>query len=110
MPKFLLVFRGGDATPEMRKSHMEEWQAFHQGLKDERKFEFGWPYGEERKKVQGPENHVSSIMDGSGGFMVVNVESFNVALDVARSAPHQHNGGYTEVYSLAEMSPEPQIV
>ncbi|OGM69041.1 hypothetical protein A3I55_03760, partial [Candidatus Woesebacteria bacterium RIFCSPLOWO2_02_FULL_42_10] len=106
--KFLLVFKGGDPTPETKVTHMEEWKTWIQGLTNEGKYESGMPFAEEQKKVQGPENHVSSIIDGAGGYMVVNLDSFNEALDIARSAPHQHNGGYTEVYSLMEADSKPQ--
>lgn len=100
MAKYTLLFKGGYAKPEEEEAHNKEWGVWMGGLGE--KAVDGLPFGNGKKTVKGPENHVTNGGEYTG-YIIVNADSIDDAVEIAKSAPHQKLGGTTEVYETMEM-------
>jgi len=101
MAKFVLVFNGGAPAESEMEEHKKEWGAWIQGLGD--KYDSGLPFGDDKKSVKGPDGSVSDYSGDSSGYMVIDADSIDDAVDTAKDAPHQKNGGSTDVFSTVDM-------
>jgi hypothetical protein len=115
MPKFMLVYRSkpyaaSEVSPEAMQESMKLWNAWiGEG------FAQGWmvdpgdallPGGKivnvKKKVSDGPFAEAKEIV---GGYSVVNVDSYDVAVEKAKSCPHLMDDSATiEVRQLAELS------
>ena len=98
MSKFVLIFSGGYPKPEDQVAHMKEWEVWNNKLVDGGVVDSGFPFGRDNKVVTGPENTVSDYKGYSTGYMVVNADSMDDAIAIAKDAPHQKLGGRTKVF------------
>ncbi|MCP5074545.1 MAG: hypothetical protein GY947_14810 [Rhodobacteraceae bacterium] len=93
MPKFGLIYRGGKPfeTPEEGKAHMENWRAWAEGLGSAYVYP-GMPFSSA--------NIVNSdgVTEGSGdvpmtGISVIEAETMDDAIKMAKACPHIKIGG-----------------
>ncbi len=113
MTKFLYLFRGGHGvmdklSNEEKQAHMQQWQTWMQGLAQEGKLVDGLPLGGEGKVV---EKRGSVISDGPyaegkeivGGYLIVNAENLDGAVDISKGCPIFEYGGNIEVREILSM-------
>lgn len=113
MAKFLYLFRGGDenmatASPEETQEHMQKWGVWMQGLAQQGKLIDGLPLTKSGKVVEkaGEVIHDGPFTEGTeivGGYMLINADSFDEALEVSKGCPIYENGGTTEVREIMNM-------
>lgn len=104
MPKFLFAYHGGHQfeTKEEGMVHMAKWQAWSAGLGDA-VVDPGMP-------VSGSKTVSSDgITDGGGsnplsGITIVQADTIEAALEMAKSCPHVTIGGTIEVAQAMDMS------
>ena len=114
MAKYLYLFRGGEAnmaelSPEETQEHMQKWGAWMQGLAENGKLIDGLPLNKSGKVVEkagelihdGPYTEVAEMV---GGYMLINAESFEEALETSNGCPIYENGGSTEVREIMSMN------
>jgi hypothetical protein len=103
MQKFLLAYHGGKKFDSMEegRAHMGKWQSWMQSLGDA-VVDPGMPVG--------PSKTVSSsgVADDGGsnplsGMTVLQAETMEQALEMAKSCPHVDNGGTIEVAQAVNM-------
>lgn len=103
MQKFLFAYHGGKnfETKEEGKAHMENWMAWMGGLKDA-VVDPGLPVG--------PSKTVSAdgVTDDGGsnplsGITIVQAETIEQAIEMAKSCPHVSIGGTIEVAPAMNM-------
>lgn len=113
MSKFLYLFRGGDAamaelSPEARQEHMQKWGAWMQGLAQEGKLVDGLPLERGGKIVEqgGDVIHDGPFAEGAemvGGYLIVNAENLDAAVEISKGCPIYEAGGSTEVRGISSM-------
>lgn len=103
MQKFLLAYHGGKRfeTKEEGLAHMDNWRAWMAGLGDA-VVDRGAPVG--MSKTVGPDG----VTDDGGpnplsGITIVQAETIEGALDMARACPHVAIGGTIEVAPILDM-------
>lgn len=103
MPKFVFAYHGGPGsmTPEQGKAHMEKWKAWMDGLGDA-VVDRGVPVGKS-KTVS-----ASGVADDGGsnplsGVSLVEAESIEAAIEMAKPSPHIEAGGTIEVAQAMDM-------
>ena len=113
MTKYLYLFRGGDdkmaeASPEELQAHMQKWGVWMQGLAEQGKLIDGLPLNKGGKVVKqsGELIHDGPYTEGAeivGGYMMVNADSFEDAVEISKGCPIYENGGSTEVREIMNM-------
>ncbi len=103
MPNYIIAYHGGakPETPEEGTKHMARWKAWVDGL-DDAVVNPGTPLGKSRiVSTDGVSN------DGGpnpmSGFSVVNADSINAAIEMAKACPFLDTGGTLEVAEMKEM-------
>lgn len=105
MKKYLYVFRGGDAgyenqSPEQMQAHMQRWGEWMAKVKAE-----GYPLQQDGKVV-GPGGKI--VTDGPftegkeivGGYVHLDAESLDHAVELSKDCPIFEFGGTTEVREI----------
>ena len=105
MKKYLYVFRGGDEgfenqSPEEMQSHMQRWGEWMAKVNAE-----GYPLQAEGKVVgkggaivtDGPFTEGKEIV---GGYVVLEAENFDSAVELSKDCPIFEFGGTTEVREI----------
>ena len=97
MTKFVFAYHGGpkSMTPEEGKAHMGKWMAWMESLGDA-VVDRGLPVG--KSKTVGP----GGVTDDGGsnplsGFTIVQADSIDAAVEMAKQSPHVDAGGTIEV-------------
>lgn len=113
MAKYLYLFRGGDenmatASPEETQKHMQKWGAWMQGLAQNGKLVDGLPLSKPGKVVEKSGNviHDGPFAEGTevvGGYMIVNADSLEEAVNISKGCPIYENEGTTEVREIMNM-------
>ncbi len=113
MAKYLYLFRGGDdnmaaLSPEESQEHMQKWGAWMQGLAEKGKLVDGLPLNKSGKVVEqaGEIIHDGPYTEGAemvGGYLIVNAETFDEALEISKGCPIYESGGSTEVREIMNM-------
>lgn len=103
MQKFLLAYHGGKKfeTKEDGMAHMEEWKAWMGGLGDAI-VDPGMPVGASKTVSQ------DGVTDDGGsnplsGITVVQADTIEQALEMAKACPHVSMGGTIEVAPTIDM-------
>lgn len=103
MPKFLLAYHGAPQfkSPEDGAKHMEQWKAWSSGLGDA-VVDPGMPVGES-KTVS-----ANGVPDDGGsnplsGITIVQADTIEAALGMAKACPHVSAGGTIEVAQALDM-------
>lgn len=111
MAKYLYLFRGGDVednSPEAMQAHMQKWGVWMQGLAKEGKLVDGYPLQAEGAVVEkyATVQHDGPFAEGAeivGGYIIVNADSLQDAVDLSKECPIYENGGTTEVREIMAM-------
>ena len=95
MKKFVLLYRGGDVPQDKMEELMNDWNEFIHQLGDAQKS--GLPFaGGKVVSANGVEDY-KSHKDDVSGFSLIEVESEEVALKIAKMAPNVKHGGAVEL-------------
>ena len=113
MTKFMYLFRGGDArmaemSSEESQAHMEKWKSWMGGLAQSGNLIDGLPLAREGKQVR---NGGALVTDGPyaegkeivGGYLIVNAENLDQAVEISKGCPIFENDGQVEVRELLSM-------
>jgi len=113
MNKYLYLFRGGDArmaelSPEQMQEHMQKWGAWMQELSEKNVLIDGLPLSKEGKRVKeagkvildGPYTEGAEVV---GGYLMVNAESLDHAVEISKGCPIFENDGEIEVRETMDM-------
>jgi hypothetical protein len=103
----MLIFRGGavsrdDVSPSVIQAHLEKWYAWSDELTRHGRNNVGTPLGNAGKAVRGHEQLVTDgpyaeSKDLVTGAMIVDADSLDDAVEVARGCPTYEFGGSVEV-------------
>ena len=109
MKKFMLLFVGFELQPEDRSTltqdYMKGWVEWIAGLARRGIVESGSPFewrGKIVKKESATDLHLHQ--EDIGGYMKINAESLDEAIEIARQAPHMALGGTTIVRPCMEVN------
>ena len=110
MEKFAFLFHGGRGaeSPEVMQSRMQQWFAWVEQLRKEGKYVAGEPLHEGGRKVTGSAKIVTDgpfteAKDIIGGFIIVNADNYNEAVEMANDYPDYNNGGTVEIRQVMKM-------
>lgn len=115
---YLLLFRGTDwhlrLSPEEIQQTMDQWTAWFDGLTREGKLVSGRPLENDGKVVSGASRLVadgpfSEAKEAIGGFFLLNVETIDEAVAIARNCPALAHGLTVEVRPVAPMCPAERL-
>jgi hypothetical protein len=113
--KYILLFRGNDwhkgLSPEEMQQVANQWMAWFKGLTEQGKAIAGNPLEGEGKIVSGKNGRV--VADGPfaeskeaiGGYFLLQVETFDEAVAIAKNCPGLGYGVKVEVRPVAEQCP-----
>jgi hypothetical protein len=113
--EYLLLFRGTDwhknLSPEEIQNVMSQWKGWYDRLSQAGKVKGGHPLEREGKLVSGRKGRV--VADGPfaeskeaiGGYFLLQVDSFEEALAIAKECPSLEYGTTVEVRPVAEICP-----
>src|ERR671926_834056 len=103
----MLIFRGGavsrdDVSPSVLQAHLEKWYAWSDELARQGRRNVGTPLDSPGKSVRGRERVVSDgpyaeSKDLVTGAMIIDADSLDDAVEVARQCPTFEFGGSVEV-------------
>ena len=109
--KFMLLFAGGDPSltisapqSEAKQNQMKRWGDWMMGLAKKGVLESGCPFQESGKVVSregAAEFHKSK--DDFSGYVILNVPSEQIVVEIAGTAPHIVFGGTVVVRPCAEI-------
>jgi len=117
--QYLLLFRGTDwhkgLSPEEVQNVMTQWKAWFDGLSEQGKLKAGQPLEREGKTVSGKKGRV--VADGPfaeskeavGGYFLLQVETLDEAVAIAKDCPALEHGTIVEVRPIAEMCPAAEL-
>ena len=110
MEKFAFLFRGGlnSESPEVMQKHMQKWHAWVEKLRKDGTYVAGEPLLPGGKKITGANKTITDgpfteAKDIIGGFFIVNAESYNDAVAIAKDCPDYSHGGTVEVRQVMKM-------
>ncbi|MEM7041072.1 MAG: YciI family protein [Bacteroidota bacterium] len=113
MTKFMYLFRGGEAgmgelSPEESQAHMEKWKTWMGQLAQDGKLVDGLPLARGGAQVH---KRGDMVVDGPyaegkeivGGYLIVNAETLDQAVDLSKGCPIFDNDGTVEVREILSM-------
>jgi|SRR5258706_13356253 hypothetical protein len=112
--EYLLIFRGTDwhrgLSPEQIQKVMGQWKGWFDRLTAEGKLKGGQPLVNEGKIVSGKKGIVADgpfaeSKETIGGYFLLQVESLDEAVAIAKECPGLEYGAVVEVRPIAEMCP-----
>ncbi len=113
MTKYMYLFRGGDAeraasSPEEMQVHMEKWKNWMGALAGKEQLVDGLPLSREGKRVVGTDAvvHDGPFAEGKeivGGYLIVNAESIDDAVNISKGCPIFEHDGTVEVREIMNM-------
>ena len=97
-----------EASPEEKQEHMQKWGVWMQELAQKGKLVDGLPLGKLGKVVEksGEVIHDGPFAEGAevvGGYLIVNANSFDEAVELSKECPIYENNGNTEVREIMNM-------
>jgi hypothetical protein len=117
--QYLLLFRGTDwhkgLSPEEVQKVMTQWKAWFDRLSEQGKLKGGQPLEREGKTVSGKKGRV--VADGPfveskeavGGYFLLQVDTMDEAVAIARDCPGLDYGAIVEVRPVAEICPAAEL-
>ena len=104
MQKFILAYYGGNrpATQEEGAAHMQNWMSWMNGLGDA-VVDAGNPYGPAKTVSASGVSDSSNTLNGT---TLVQAETIEVAIEMAKSCPHLDLGGTIDVAVAMQMMPD----
>ena len=113
--QYLLLFRGIDwhkgLSPEQIQNVMNQWRNWFERLSQEGKVKGGHPLEADGKVVSGKKGRVvadgpfAEAKEAIGGYFMLQVETMDEALAIARECPGLDYGAIVEVRQIAEVCP-----
>ncbi len=113
MSRYMYLFRGGDArthqlNDQENASHMKEWELWMNMLSEKGALIEGMPLSREGRCVSNEGSQVSKDLHAEGGtsvggFMIVNADNFNQAVELSRGCPIFHKDGEVEIREIKPM-------
>ena len=110
MEKFAFLFRGGLVTesPQEMQSNMQKWYSWVEKLRKEGTYVAGEPLSPGGRKISGTSKTVTDgpfteAKDVIGGFFIVNANSYEEAVEMAKDCPDYGHGGTVEVRQVMKM-------
>ena len=113
--QYLLLFRGIDwhkgLSPEQIQNVMNQWRNWFERLSQEGKVKGGHPLEADGKVVSGKKGRVvadgpfAEAKEAIGGYFMLQVETMDEALAIARECPGLDYGAMVEVRQIAEVCP-----
>lgn len=103
MAKFVLIYKGGAPEKDQMEQNVKDWGEWIKDLSVKGIYKSGEPFGWTRKII----NTNNSVSDGSSenaGYSLIEVDSMDEAIEIAKTGPTQKYGGTTEVYDTMDMS------
>lgn len=114
MSKYLYLIRGGvgrrlQESPEEMQAHMQKWGVWMKGLAEKGILVDGLPLGKEGKVVTGGKKVVTDgpFAEGKeivGGYLIVNADSLNKAVEISLGCPIYEHNGILEVREIMSMN------
>jgi hypothetical protein len=112
--QYMFLARGASCdhaglSPEQMQAHMQETYAWIDGLTKKGVMTAAQPLTPERKIISGKNGSVVSdsiaaeSKEAVGGFFIVNANSMNEAVNIARTCPTFKHGGELEVRQIASL-------
>ncbi len=105
MMKFIFAYHGGKQfeSKEQGQAHMAKWMAWNEGL-GSAVVDPGWPVGPSKTVT------ADGVVDNGGsnplsGVTVIQADSMEAALEMAKACPHIDIGGSIEVAEAFQMIP-----
>ena len=105
MTKFMCICVGGDVPDEKREQNNQEWAAFMASVDETGKMVDGAPFGPS-KTLTAPDTARDfdwATDSDTSGYWIVEVETIDEAIALAKDAPHFKYGGTIEVRELISM-------
>jgi hypothetical protein len=113
MEKFLYLFKGGiettqNASPEAMQGHLQKWMQWMQKLAQDGTFISGEPLEPSGKKVSGigkivTDGPFAETKELVGGYMMVNANDINHAVEISKGCPVLEVGGHVEIRPIHKM-------
>ncbi len=111
MEKFMYLFRGGmDSyqSPEQRQAHMGKWYQWMQALAQNGNFVAGEPLQGSGKQLSGTKKVITDgpfteAKEHVGGYLIVNANDMDHAVEMAKDCPIFENDGLLEVRPIQKM-------
>jgi hypothetical protein len=124
--EYLLLFRGctycqpqvgtdshKDLSPEEIQRHMAQFASWFERLKNEGNFKSGHPLERNGKIVAGrnvvTDGPFAESKEAIGGFFIIQADSFEQAVEIAKGSPCLDYGQTVEVRAIASEAAELQI-
>lgn len=114
MTKFMYLFRGGDArraeqSPEEMQAHMEVWKTWMGNLAGKGQLVDGLPLGSGGKVVVSAGDTITDgpFAEGNdivGGYLIVNANTMDEAVDISKGCPIFEHEGTVEVREIMSMN------
>jgi hypothetical protein len=111
MPKFILLFQGRaaadpDASDAQTQDYNRRWGEYMGGLARDGKLESGAPLLPSGKVLKGTDVSDLELAEfDTGGYMLLQADSIDEAVEIALRAPHVELGGGTIVRPCLELGP-----
>ena len=110
MEKFIYLFRGGTDThksAEERQAHMQKWFQWMQNLSQTGNFVGGDPLTGKGKQLSGSKKVLTDgpfteAKECVGGYVIVNANDIDHAVEMAKGCPIFENEGHLEVRPIAK--------
>ena len=102
MPKFVLMFHGGEAPEEPSPEVMDRWMAWFGDLGDSIA-DMGSPFGAAMTVASDGTATSGSGADPASGYTVIEAPSLDEAVAKAKGCPGLNSGGSVKVYEAMSM-------
>jgi hypothetical protein len=105
MKKYMLLFVGLENKPDNMDAHdyATRWQEWITELEKRGISESSLPFEWSGTVVTGGKSSELSLKETDvGGYMLINADSLDSAIDIAKEAPHMFRGGTTIIRSCIE--------
>ncbi len=106
MEKFVLIVRGGMPPQDQMQAYMQKWGGWIGGLSQSGKMSDGSPLNPGGKMLSGSSSSDIKDFDNNtiGSYMVVNANSIDEAMEIAKGCPALEVGGTIEVRAVMKMN------
>jgi hypothetical protein len=101
--KYMFFFRGG-GPQDSRESSPDKWQRWVEALMEQGIIDTGTPLEESGKIVtQSDVSDYLGTAEDIGGYLIINADSIEHAVEIAKQSPNIRAGGAVEVRPLGAM-------